>query len=41
MFSTIELAISLDDELAALLADYAAFTADDSGTAVSPRQPHG
>lgn len=34
MFSTIELAISLDDELAALLADYAAFTGDDSGTAV-------
>lgn len=34
MFSTIEFAISLDDELAALLADYAAFTGDESGVAV-------
>ena len=34
MFSTIDIAISLDDELAALLADYAAFTGDDSGVAV-------
>lgn len=34
MFSTIEFAISIDDELAALLADYAAFTGDDSGLAV-------
>ena len=32
MFSTVEFAISIDDELAALLADYAAFTGDDSGT---------
>ena len=34
MFSTVEFAISIDDELAALLADYAAFTGDDSGVAV-------
>lgn len=34
MFSTIEFAISIDDELAALLADYAAFTGDDSGLTV-------
>ena len=34
MFSTIEIAISLDDELAALLADYAAFTGEDSGLTV-------
>lgn len=34
MFSTIEISVSIDDELVALLADYAAFIGEDSGTVV-------